>query len=348
MTKLNLTALDIIIDYDKIKGKFLSRLGGNFMPGNNSLTPEEVAEILKIKKHTVYQLVKRGDLPAFRIGRKLRINPRDVETYRQQGSPAAAFISFNSGNSGGNDLFPEFESRTDKKDLIICGLDAILDILARQVENSPAPVRVYRKHVGSFAGLLALYQEQADLASAHLLDADTEQYNAPYLRRLLPGIPVVSIHLAYRRQGFFVAAGNPHHIKNWSDLTNNNIRFINREPGCGTRVLLDERLRQLGIERRSINGYGRIAASHLAVASAVARGTADVGLGIQKAALQVRGIDFLPLQREAYELIFRREDLARPVIQRVIEVINSPAFKNEVQGLGDYDLSETGQIIQMA
>lgn len=319
------------------------------MPENKSLTPEEVADILKIKKHTVYQLVKRGDLPAFRIGRKLRINPQDVEKYRQQGSPPYTWASFDLQSSGGKDLYSGSIPRTEKSDLIICGLDAILDILAKHVENSPGPsIRAYRKHAGSFAGLLALYQEQVDAASAHLLDGETGQYNIPYVRRLLPGIPVISIHLACRQQGFYVAAGNPKNIKDWSDLASRHIRFINREPGCGTRVLLDEKMKQMGIDRNSINGYDQIAASHLAVASAVARGLADVGMGIQKAALQVRGIEFVPLQTEPYELIIRQDDLARPAIQCLIEAINSPAFKNEVQGFGDYDLSKTGQTVRIS
>ncbi|HPF44173.1 MAG TPA: helix-turn-helix transcriptional regulator [Syntrophomonadaceae bacterium] len=315
------------------------------MGNNNSLTPEEVAEILKIKKHTVYELVKRGDLPAFRIGRKLRINPEDVDHYRQQDMTPV----YNPLKSPTNtmELMPEAEQRNDKNDLIICGQDTILDILARQIENSSNPVRVLRKHVGSFAGLLALYQGQADIASAHLLDADSGQYNLPYARRLLPGIPVVIIHLAFRQQGFYVAAGNPLHITDWADLALQPVRFINREPGCGARVLLDEKLRQLRIDRHSINGYDEIATSHLAVASAVARGAADVGLGIQKAALQVRGLDFIPMQKEPYELLICHDDIARPIMQQVIEVINSSAFKNEVAGLGDYDLSMTGKITQL-
>lgn len=315
------------------------------MKNDNSLTPEEVAEILKIKKHTVYEMVKRGDLPAFRIGRKIRINQEDLVRYRQQDT-AQVLMPHKSSNHT-VELMPDAEPRTDKNELIICGQDTILDILARQIENSAAPARVLRKHVGSFAGLLALYQGQADIASAHLLDADSGNYNLPYARRLLPGIPMVIIHLAYRQQGFYVAAGNPHQITNWNDLAEKQVRFINREPGCGTRVLLDEKLRQLRIPRNSINGYNEIATSHLAVASAVARGAADVGMGIQKVALQVRGIDFVPLQKEPYELLFCHDDLSRPVIQQVIEIINSKAFQNEVAGMGDYDLSKIGEMKQL-
>lgn len=315
------------------------------MSHDNSLTPEEVAEILKIKRHTVYEMVKRGDLPAFRVGRKLRINPVDLDRYRQQDPPPAHISP--SVSSPTIAFRPDAEQRRDQNELIICGQDTILDILGRQIEISSNPIRVLRKHVGSFAGLLSLYQGSADIASAHLLDGDNETYNLSYARYLLPGVPVVIIHLAYRQQGFYVAAGNPHNITDWADLADKNIRFINREPGCGTRVLLDEKLRQLEIERHAINGYEEFAASHLAVASAVARGAADVGLGIQKAALQVRGLDFIPLQKEPYELLIRYEDLARPVIKQVIEIINSTAFKNEVAGLGDYDLSMMGKTTQV-
>ncbi len=311
------------------------------MSHDNSLTPEEVAEILKIKRHTVYEMVKRGDLPAFRIGRKLRINPADLDRYRQQDPPPVHLSK--KGSIPNAVLRLDAEPQRDKSELIICGQDTILDILGRQIENRSGQVRVLRKHVGSFAGLLALYQGSADIAAAHLMDGDSVSYNLSYARYLLPGIPVVIIHLAYRQQGFYVSEGNPYHINDWTDLTNKNLRFINREPGCGTRVLLDEKLRQLQIERRSINGYDDVATSHLAVASAVARGAANVGLGIQKAALQVRGIDFIPLQKEPYELLIRHDDLNLPIIQQVIEIINSVNFKNEVVGLGDYDLSMIGK-----
>jgi putative molybdopterin biosynthesis protein len=309
---------------------------------NYPLTPEEVAEILKIKKHTVYELVKRGELPAFRIGRKIRINPQDVETFRLQRAGAGASLS--APEAVDIPLQVGGERKVDDGILVISGLDVILDVLARHLETGQQPIRVYRDHRGSFAGLLALYKYQSDAAGIHLWDSDTNQYNAPFVRRLLPGLPAGIVHLAKRQQGFYVRSGNPLNIMKWEDLRRGEIRFINREPGCGTRVLLDEKLRQLGITRQSINGYSEFKSSHLAVASAVARSTADVGLGNEKAAMQVRGIDFVPLQTEDYELAFRYEDINKASVVRMLEVLNSAAFKNEVQGLGDYDLSLTGRI----
>jgi putative molybdopterin biosynthesis protein len=146
-------------------------------------------------------------------------------------------------------------------------------------------------------------------------------------------------------QGFYVAQGNPKGIRKWQDLIRPGIRFINREKGSGTRVLLNEQFRLLGLDTRQINGYEKEELSHLAVASAVARGEADVSLGTEKVSLQVRGIDFIPLQKERYELVIKREDADKPQFKAVIEILQSQEFKKELQGLGDYDLTDTGKII---
>jgi len=313
-----------------------------------SLTPEEVAGILKIAKNTVYEMIKRGELPAYRIGRKLRVDPNDVEIYRKQGK------SFEFSPPG-NLLEPAITSRTptsgadttdySSKGLIICGQDPILDILSRHLESNNNQIRAYRYHVGSFTGLSALYHDKADIAAVHLWDGDSGRYNIPFVRHLLPGIPVLIVHLAKRMQGFYVLPGNPVGINNWQDLARPDIRLINREKGSGTRVLLDEHLRLLGIDSRLIKGYEREEHSHLAVASAVVRGEADVALGNEKASMQVRGIDFVPLQKERYELVIKKDNIDKPQIQAVLAILRSPEFRAEIEGLGDYDLTETGKII---
>jgi putative molybdopterin biosynthesis protein len=145
-------------------------------------------------------------------------------------------------------------------------------------------------------------------------------------------------------QGFYVTRGNPKNIKDWRDLARPDIRFINREKGCGTRVLLDEQLRLLGMDRR-FNGYENEENSHLGVASAVARGEADVGLGNEKASFQARGLDFVPLHKERYDLVIKKEDMDKPPIRAVLDILKSVEFKREIQGLGDYDLSETGWVV---
>ncbi len=240
---------------------------------------------------------------------------------------------------------PAEEVELQRSSLIICGQDIMLDILGRHLESRMSSIRALRYQVGSFSGLWALYHGKADLIGIHLLDGDTQQYNIPYVRHLLPGIPTVIIHLAIRTQGFFVAQGNPKNIKDWQDLTRADLKMINREKGSGTRVLLDEQLRCLQLDSSQINGYANEEYSHLAVASAVARGEADLGLGNEKAYLQVKGIDFIPLQKERYEMVIKKEDIDKPQFQTVLEIIRSPEFKAELQGLGDYELGEIGQIV---
>lgn len=317
------------------------------MNKETSLTPEDVAGILKIAKNTVYELVKRGELPAYRVGRKIRVDLKDVEAYKLKGKNLELIppdnpppVKISSPQS-----VISFEEEPAKQRLVICGQDVLLDILAKHLEHHPNGIRALRHQVGSAAGLLALYQGKAHLASAHLWDGDTGIYNITYVRHLLFGIPAIIVHIACRMMGFYVARGNPREIMSWKDLTRSDITFINREKGCGTRVLLDEQFRRLGLDRRLINGYEQEELSHLAVASVVARGEADVGLGNEKAPLQVRGIEFIPLQKEHYELVMKKEDMDKPQFQAVIEILQSRQFKAELQGLGDYDLTETGRIV---
>lgn len=314
-----------------------------------SLKPEEVAARLKIAKNTVYELIKRGELPAYRIGRKIRVDLKDVEAYKRNGKK----VVLNEEETG-LDLSREvrggwsgqtLETPYPPRGIIICGQDVLLDVLTRHLERSATGVHAFRHSIGSFPGLQALYQEKADLVAVHLWDGDTNVYNIPYVRHMLPGITSIIIHLACRMQGFYVAKGNPGEIHDWPDLIRENVRFINREKGSGTRVLLDEKLRLLGLDRHKIKGYNIEESSHLAIASAVARGDADVGIGNEKVSLQVRGVDFIPLQKERYELVMKKEDIPKPHMQAVMNILQSPEFKKELAGLGDYDISETGRLV---
>jgi putative molybdopterin biosynthesis protein len=313
------------------------------MENDKSLTPVQVAEILNIAKNTVYELIKRGELNAFRVGNKMRIDPEDVQSYKnasrhKNDHPLKQTLS--------NSYFSQAPSsrNSSSSDLIISGQDVLLDILSRTIESLRTGIHPLRSQQGSYNGLYALYQGQVHAATAHLWDGDTDSYNVPYVRRMLPGIPSVIIHLACRMQGFFVQKGNPKNILSWHDLKRSDITIINREKGSGVRVLLDEKLRLLGITGTSIAGYDIECASHLAIASAVSRDNADLGIGNEKTALQVKGIDFVPMQKERYEMIIRKEDMRKKGFAEMIAVIRSPEFRDELDGLGGYDLSDIGKI----
>lgn len=302
-----------------------------------SYTPEEVANILKITRYTVYEMIKRGDLAAYRIGRKVRVEAPDLDAYikRSKGSAGVVLPQAAAAETVG----------PKHNELIISGQDAALDILTRHLEKQLSNVRILRNYSGSIDGLLALYHGKANVASAHLWDSDTNTYNTPYVRRLLPGHRTLIVNLAARIEGFYVAKGNPKNINTWQDLTAPGVRFVNRERGSGARVLLDEKLFELNIDRDKITGYNHDEASHLAVASCVARGDADVGLGIEKAALQVKELDFIPLQEERYDIVIRREDADKPEFRALLAAVRSQAFRDELRGIGGYNLSRTGEIM---
>ncbi len=325
-----------------------SQLGGLYMGGLSSLTPLEVSELLKITKNTVYELIKRGELPAYKIGKKLRIDVVDVENYiNAQKTTKVSLQGVNNDSYNHNtenkptNLLKTIDNNKDK--IIISGQDVILDILARHIENSIEGVSILRSYIGSYNGLYEFYNGRISIASTHLWYGDSDEYNLPYIRTLVPGVPCTLINLAYRKLGFYVKSGNPKNLTCFQDLTRGNISFINREKGCGVRILLDEKLRVLNLNPREINGYEREELSHLSVASAVARGDGDVGIGNEKTALQVTNIDFVPLQVERYDLVIKQQDLTNPVFRKIIAIIKSVELRNEISGLGGYDLKDLGK-----
>ncbi|MDR3586327.1 MAG: helix-turn-helix transcriptional regulator [Desulfosporosinus sp.] len=304
-----------------------------------SYTPEEVAKILNISKYTVYELIKRDELAAYRVGRKVRVDSADIEAFKRNSKNVTAFAAPTLSSA------TPISSSPSDEGLIICGQDMTLDILTRHLERKFPHVRFLRQNIGSIDGLMALYKGMANVVTSHLWDSDTNEYNTPYVRKMMPGHRAILINIVYRTEGFYVAKGNPKKILTWSDLARPDLRFVNRERGSGARVLLDEHLRIQGIAHQSVNGYSNEEMSHIAVASKVARGEADVGLGIEKAAQQVNNIDFVPLQVERYDLVIRKEDIDKPYFQALMSILKSVAFRNEVLGIGSYDVTSMGEIM---
>ncbi len=303
-----------------------------------ALTAQDVADILKIAKNTVYELIKRGEINSYKVGRKVRFTAADVEAYIARSHRAAP-----EAERPGDGSRPVFE--TGEGHFIICGQDVMLDVLSNHLTRSAWGRPALRAYIGSYSGLIALYRGEVQAASAHLWDGDTGEYNRPYVRRLLPGIPAVIVRLTLRTQGLYVARGNPKDIRGWADFARPDLTMINREKGAGSRVLLDEHLRLLGIAGRSVRGYLREGPSHHTVASAVGRGEADVAVGHQKAAEQVEEVDFIPLQRERYDLVIKKESLDHPATRAVLEILRSEDFKREFEAMGGYDLTDVGRIV---
>ena len=191
---------------------------------------------------------------------------------------------------------------------------------------------------------MALRQGRAHLGGSHMLDPETNTYNVPFIKRHLPGVPLKLINLAWREQGLMVAAGNPKQITTIKDLVREEVRFINRQRGAGTRLLLDYLLKEAGLKPGQVKGYGREEYTHMAVAVNVLSGTADVGLGILAAA-RALGLDFIPLLPERYDLVVPESTFADPRFQTLLTVIRSAAFQAAAQALGGYDMHDCGQIL---
>jgi putative molybdopterin biosynthesis protein len=237
-----------------------------------------------------------------------------------------------------------YTRKSDIERTIFCigSHDLTLDLIAQFLAGRRR--RLVSANVGSQGGLVALSRGEAHLAGSHLLDPEKGEYNVAYLARYLSGVPVRLLALVLREQGFMVKRGNPENIKELADLARPGLRFVNRQRGAGTRVLLDYHLDRQGIPPESIRGYDQEEYTHLGVAVAVASGRADYGLGIAAAA-QALDLDFVPLFQERYDLVIPKVHAGSELLRPLFDVIGDKEFRAAVLSMPGYDVSVMGQVI---
>jgi putative molybdopterin biosynthesis protein len=223
--------------------------------------------------------------------------------------------------------------------------DLVLDLAASALRERDPGIALASSNVGSLAGLAALRDGLCHLAGSHLLDPDTGEYTLPWIERLMPHHEVAVVRLTHREQGLIVAPGNPLGLEAIGDLTRPGLRYVNRQRGAGTRVLLDHSLSRRGIGPDTIEGYAREEHTHLAVAAAVAADRADCGLGVLAAA-RAFGLGFVPVAKEPYDLVLERDSLDSELVAPLWELLASDEFRAEVDALGGYDTSEMGRSIR--
>lgn len=222
--------------------------------------------------------------------------------------------------------------------------DLSIGVLEDCLKQRDPALKISASSIGSLGGLMALKREEAHLVGTHLLDPATGAYNLPDIRRVLGRRPDVAIvNLVVREQGLIVPKGNPKKIRNLRDLVRADVRFVNRQPGAGTRVLLDYKLGKLRIAPQRVNGYEREEFTHMAVAVTVASGLADCALGVRSAAVAL-GLDFVPVEHEDYDLVLRRDFADSASGRLLLEVIRSKEFAGAVGRLGGYDTRRTGTV----
>lgn len=296
-------------------------------------TPLEVAERLKIKKTTVYELIKRGELASTKIGKQLRVSEDALQHYLIKDSvptePESAIL--------------KREYLKSDAGLILCGQDSILDFLCSFIEAHPLGVSTLRSFSGSYNSLYSLYYEKIHVASTHLWNAVHNSYNLSFIDHLIPGTPVTCYHLLKRMQGFYVAKGNPKGIHTITDLTRSEVTFVNREKGSGSRILLDQLLMKHQIASSRITGYSVEVLSHLAGASYIISGRADVCLGQEAILRNFPTLDFIPIQEESLDLVFLKKNEHLPGVQALAEVLHSEEFKQVLLQQGDLNVQELGK-----
>jgi putative molybdopterin biosynthesis protein len=222
--------------------------------------------------------------------------------------------------------------------------DLCLDLLGQFLAERAPGMRLASANVGSLGGLIALRRGEAHLAGTHLLDPDSGEYNVSYVKRYLPGTPIVLVTLVGREQGLLLQHGNPKGIKSLADLARDDVIFVNRQRGAGTRVLLDFEIGKIGLKAESIRGYDREEYTHLAVGAAVSSGVADCGLGIHSAATALE-LDFIPLFKERYDLAIPKTFFESPLLKPLLDVLQDATFREAVSRLPGYDIRGMGDVV---
>lgn len=228
--------------------------------------------------------------------------------------------------------------------VVVGSHDNTLDVLANEIRTQHGHITLSSSHVGSIGGLMAIKKQVCHLAGSHLLDTTDGSYNVSYIKKYLPSMRIHMVTLVFRDQGFIVPKGNPKNITGISDLAREDVRFVNRQAGSGTRILLDYKLTQSGLSSAQIDGYHDEEYTHMSVAAAVLSGAADVGLGIYAAA-RALNLDFIPVVTEQYDLVIPDIHFNTQPIQLLLGAIGKKAFKKRVAELGGYHTENTGQVM---
>jgi molybdate-binding protein/DNA-binding XRE family transcriptional regulator len=235
------------------------------------------------------------------------------------------------------------DAEPPRKRLLLAGCDPAASLVANLVERI-AGVELISAAASSKLALAWLKRGKVHIAGSHLEDAETGEYNLPYIRRELPGEDLTVVTFASWEEGFVVQSGNPKGVRKPEDLAKRHVTFINREPGSGSRSLLDALLRGAGLPPAKVTGYSRVAMGHLAAAYAVAAGDTDCCMATRSAA-RVFGLDFVPLRSERYDFVMRRESLELPAVQAFMDVLQRSVLRRKLEMLAGYDTARTGAVV---
>lgn len=235
------------------------------------------------------------------------------------------------------------KDEASQKRLVLAGCDPATSLLSRMVEKISG-VEIVSAAASSKLALAWLKEGKVHIAGSHLEDPKTGEFNLPYIRKEFPDGDFIVVTFASWEEGLVIGAGNPKSVQKIEDLARKNVRFVNREPGSGSRGLLDKLLEKDGMTARNVHGYDRVAFGHLAAAYCVVSRSADVCLATRSAA-QTFGLDFIPLRRERYDLVMRKRTADLPAAKAFLDVLQRSTLRRKLEVLAGYDTSETGTLV---
>jgi putative molybdopterin biosynthesis protein len=296
------------------------------------MNTKEVAHYLGIHEKQVYALIKSRRIPATRVTGKWSFPRKLIDEW----------IDTNA-RSG----MAEARQKGKKIEGALLGAgsnDPILDLLQTDLRRNFPELYLFSTNIGSVEGLKALHLGYTDIAWSHLLHPQTGEYNIPYISTYLPGTKIVIVNLFYRDLGLIVPPGNPLKIKNIRDLGRKGIRFINRQAGSGTRLLIEQKLKESGISPQKIQGYSNEVNTHFEVGLSILSGAANVGIAAV-AISKFLGLEFISLTRERFDMVIGQSAFFGKPVQAFIELLHLREFREKVERIGGYDLRESGRVI---
>jgi excisionase family DNA binding protein len=299
---------------------------------NEMMSTKEVATYLGIHEKQVYALIKSKRIPSTRVTGKWVFPKKLIDDWIESNAKT------------GLDQARQ-KSRKIEGALLASGSnDPILDMLQTYLKESHPEFYIFSANTGSTDGLKALNMGYTDIAWSHLLDPKSGEYNIPFLANFLPNVNPVVVNLFDRDLGFVTAPKNPLGIRGFEDLTRKGVRFLNRQKGAGTRVLLDHHLKKLKVSSSRISGYEKEVYTHFEVGLSILSKEADVGIATI-AVSKLFGLPFIPITRERFDMILDKSTYFDKGVQAFIEILSSSEFRNRVERLGSYDFKHSGKIL---
>jgi putative molybdopterin biosynthesis protein len=296
------------------------------------MNTKEVAGYLGVHEKQVYALIKENRIPSTRITGKWVFPKKLIDEWIEADVQKGLGQARQKGK------------RVEGALLAAGSNDPVLDILQTHLRRRYPEFYIFSSNIGSTEGLKALGKGYTDVAWSHLLDPETGEYNIPFLPSYLPSIKAVVVNLFCREVGFIVPPHNPLAIKDFTDLTREEVRFINRQDGAGTRVLLDYHLKKCGISPANIRGYEKEVFTHFETGLSILSGEADTGIATG-AVSKLLGLGFIPITQESFDMILDKSVFFEKGIQALFEILNSEGFRGMVGGLGSYDFKKSGNIL---